>query len=224
MNKALNPDALVIEDVISLLDTQICEVSHTEGTWVFLVADSVKSHRAGPASLAVSCLVRPGAGDRVAVQFFSNGEKIVTSVVESQKNLVELACDRDMRITTAGTMSINAEQDINMVGKAWLQIETQQVGVKTSNLALKSSVVSATVREVSVIGGTIETVFNRVKSNAVDCFQYAKNLFRQTHETECVQSGSFAQKVAGSHLSEASYVAIVAKKDVRVDGERIHVG
>jgi len=84
--------------------------------------------------------------------------------------------------------------------------------------------VSATVREVSVIGGTIETVFNRVKSNAVDCFQYAKNLFRQTHETECVQSGSFAQKVAGSHLSEASYVAIVAKKDVRVDGERIHVG
>ena len=224
MNKPLSEDAVLREQPISLVDTQIRQVSHREGRIISLAEGPLMSCDSEPATLALSCLVRPEPGDRVVVQRFSNGELVITSVIESASDSVRLDCDRSLSVTAPGSITFDAVQNIQLTGKAELNFDAGRLGIKTKKLDLKSGIVSAQVQDVSVTGGRIETVFNRVKSNAVDCFQFAKNLFRQTYETECVHSGSFTQKVAGSHLSEATYVALVAKKDVRVDGKRIHVG
>ena len=224
MNKPLSEDAVLKEQPISLVDTQIRQVSHRESRIISLAEGPLMSCGSEPATLALSCLVCPEPGDRVVVQRFSNGELVITSVIESASDSVRLDCDRSLSVTTPGKITFDAVQNIQLTSKAELKFDAGRLGIKTKELELKSGIVSAQVQDVSVTGGRIETVFNRVKSNAVDCFQFAKNLFRQTYETECVHSGSFTQKVAGSHLSEATYVALVAKKDVRVDGKRIHVG
>lgn len=224
MNKPLSEDAVLREEPVSLVDTQIRQVSHSEGRIISLEAGSMISHDTEAATLAISCLVRPESGDRVVVQRFSNGELVITSVIESTSDSIRLDCDRSLSVTTPGSITFNAVENIKLAGKAELNFDAVRLGIKTKKLDLKSGIVSAQLQDVSVTGGRIETVFNRVKSNAVDCFQFAKNLFRQTYETECAHSGSFTQKVSGSHLSEATYVALVAKKDVRVDGKRIHVG
>tara|TARA_B100000676_G_scaffold172567_1_gene169671 strand:- start:6229 stop:6903 length:675 start_codon:yes stop_codon:yes gene_type:complete len=224
MNKPLSEDAVLREEPVSLMDTQIRQVSHSEGPIISLVAGSMMSCDTEAATLALSCLVRPEPGDRVVVQRFSNGELVITSVIESASDSIRLDCDRSLSVTTPGSITFDVVENIKLTGKAELNFDAMSLGIKTKKLDLRSGIVSAQVQDVSVTGGRIETVFNRVKSNAVDCFQFAKNLFRQTYETECVHSGSFTQKVSGSHLSEATYVALVAKKDVRVDGKRIHVG
>ena len=224
MNKALDQEGLIKEKPTVLLSTQIRIVAETDG------AKKKKKNPEGGADLyevakvALSCLARPRAGDRVIVQCFSNEERIVTAVVDSDDSQVEIHSDRDMVISCVGRFRINADEELVLTGQNKIQAKTQQFEVKTATMIVKASMFSGAIKEISVIGGTIESVFKRMKTSTIDCFQSAKNLFRQTQETECVQSGSFAQKVSGSHLSEATYVAVLAKKDVRVDGERIHIG
>jgi hypothetical protein len=224
MNKALGDEMLTEEKPIVLLSTQIRVVAETDGSNLALKDLGGGADTYGVAKVALSCLAKPRPGDRVIVQSFSNEEKIVTAVVESDDSQVEIHSDRDMAISCSGQFRINADEELVLTGRNKIQAETQQFGVKTATMIVTASIFSGTIKEVSVIGGTIEAVFKRMKTNTIDCFQSAKNLFRQTHETECVQSGSFAQKVSGSHVSEATYVAVLAKKDVRVDGERIHIG
>lgn len=225
MNKALDQETLTEEKPTVLLSTQIRIVAETNDNSIILENLEGGVDRYEAAKLALSCLARPKRGDRVIVQCFSNEERIVTAVVESDDSQVEIQSDRDIAISCAGRFRINADEELVLTGRKKIQAETEQFGVKTVTMIVKASVFAGTIiKEVSIIGGTMEAVFKSMKTNTIDCFQSAKNLFRQTQETECVQSGSFAQKVSGSHVSEATYVAVLAKKDVRVDGERIHIG
>ena len=55
-------------------------------------------------------------------------------------------------------------------------------------------------------------------------FQNAKSYIRTTSDLESTEAGTYSQKVSGMSVSESQYLCLIAEKDARVDGKRIHIG
>ena len=84
--------------------------------------------------------------------------------------------------------------------------------------------VGVVVRIAKVIGDQINGNFRTVTTTLESLFQNAKNVFRNTKDVENVQCGTMTTKVEGFSVTQCKDGVILAENDLRIDGERVHVG
>ncbi|MDY6903504.1 MAG: DUF3540 domain-containing protein [Thermodesulfobacteriota bacterium] len=177
------------------------------------------------AGVAFSCLVAPEPGDRV---LFSKSERscYVLAILErpSGKNM-QMTFPGDVRMKTEnGRMDLAAGTDLNLMAGE----NSSLTGSKT---LLAGANVKVTAGELSTHADTINTHANKagIFVDAVDVVarrvtQRAENVMRWVEQIETLHIGSLIQHIRRAMLSHSQHASITASKDVRIDGERIHMG
>ena len=187
----------------------------------FMVLSSLGMLRA---SIAFSCLVMPKEGDRVLL---SRGNKNhILAIIERPDT-------NDMAISFPGNVSMQAKSgSINMATQYKLSLTSaQQTQVTTTKLAINSMKTSMVSEELLVKGDKVTSNWRQVNSIAkvfhllTDTLtQHVKNSFKVVDGVEQLKSLNYVQTVDNTLSIRTRDAVITARKDIKIDGERIHMG
>ncbi len=177
------------------------------------------------ARMAASCLVRPAAGDQVLVCRQASGKAFILAVLEQKDDTTCIDVPGDLRLNLcSGRLKVAAQDGIDLATAGSLNTTAVRVGlealegkIRITNLRFVGGCLQAGIEQVKWIAGSIETVVQRL-------VQRAKRIFRSVEDDEIVKAGRM--DVSASKLMSLSgqYTVMTAKEDVKIDGERIHIG
>ncbi len=174
------------------------------------------------ARTAVSCLLAPMKGDRVLLS--RTGDECYLLAVLARANA-------DRRLEVPGQLELAAEQvrvtarsSVALSAGEQLRLHSRQLRVGATDTALFSS-------RLDVSGHDAVGRFQRTRllSDAVEVigqrlFQSAQEVVRRVEKVELLRVGNLIQRIRHTWSSHAQRAALTARKDMRVDGERIHMG
>jgi hypothetical protein len=177
------------------------------------------------ARCAFSCLVRPIAGDKVLISR-SPGECFILAVLERPES-PDMALDFPGNVSlnaAQGGMTLNSAEDIAMIAAgtnrivaAETQMTSDELTVTANHLTTRVSRLDSYLEEASIVAGTIMSVAQLI-TQRVDV------LTRWVENVETLTIGNLIQNVRKTLSSHSHEAVITATTDLRIDGERIHMG
>lgn len=190
-----------------------------DGVWMLECRGQILSARA-----AVSCLVVPQSGDRVLVSCQGREVFILAVLERPDEATVELASRGPMEIRGGrGGLRIHHEDTLEIsAGELKQHARQWQVSAVEANLTAVDTTVSSTrlvaqASQASLNADSLMTVADSVT-------QRFKSLMRWVEGVESAQVGDLVQNIRRSLTQRAMHALITARKDVRIDGERINMG
>ncbi len=175
---------------------------------------------------AFSCLVKPMTGDRVLFSTDTDGQGHILSIVErldsTETNLnfpgdVTLnASQGQLHLNGKQGINISSQQQINLVSEEYSLIAKKALFGVESISAFGSKLV-AKISHVQTIAATVETV-------ADHWLQKLKNSFRLIEGVDQQRARDVIHTVKNLYSLRSRQAAILAKKDIKIDAERIHMG
>lgn len=184
------------------------------------------------AKVAFSCLVTPEAGDRVLVNVSSsmtNGQKneshIIAIIERQHANNMKLAFPGDVAMEAkAGNINLTAAKQVNLtsaestkISSAELAVNVLDANVRAEKLSISGDSVTSQWRDVTSISDAMNLIVERMS-------QRFKNSFKQVEGVEQKNSKNYLQNVNQTLSVRSRDAVITARKDVKIDGERIHMG
>lgn len=177
------------------------------------------------ASVAFSCLVTPEPGDVVLLSCHGGQNHILSILQRPEQQDMTLAFPANVKMQAkAGNVELTSVNKLALTGAEQTQITSSELDVKAMNTQIYSeqmSVVgdkaSSQWREVNSIVGAFSLIAERVTQKLKNSFKMVEGVDQQT-------SQNLLQTI-GKTLSIRSRDAVItARKDVKIDGERIHMG
>ncbi len=176
-------------------------------------------------TVALSCVIHPKKGDLVALFLPSHRPGFITSVLERESDEpLDIYSSRSIRIESEQTVRVTSKEETDLSSLGDLKISANQVLLNSSLMKFISDEVGVVVRRAKLIGDQVNGNFRTVTTTLESLFQNAKNVFRNTKDVENVQCGTMTTKVEGFSVTHCKDGVILAENDMRVDGERVHVG
>lgn len=178
------------------------------------------------ATVAFSCLVRPIAGDKIMYTRDPEGGCYILAILERPSGSdALLSFPGDVRVESKkGTVAIAAASGIDLATGSTVTMSASEVSVSAVNGRLN-------VLDLQATGDSFTGTLNRVHliSDAVDVVaqrvtQRLKSCYRWVEEIEHITAGQMIHKVSNLFSVRARQTAITAKDDVKIDGERLHLG
>jgi hypothetical protein len=193
------------------------------GNQVFHVIDHAESYIA---TRAFSCIVEPIPGDTVMFSKASDRRCHIQSIIYRPDST-------DASLTFPGNVSLNVEQgQFSLNAQEGIAISSAQCISQTSeeytliankglfsidNLSAIGTKLIARVSNVQTYSDTLETV-------AGNLLQKLKNSFRLIEGVDQSRSRDVINTVENLYSMRSTQTAILAKKDIKIDAERIHMG
>ncbi len=172
------------------------------------------------ASVAVSCLVAPEAGDVVLLSLDGSGPCYILSILERQEGArgkTELAFDGDVSLTVRdGAMSIRSDEAISLASKEF-ELTAEEGRVTLEKSSFFGNLVENNIARIRVVADSLDTIVRR----AVQRFT---NTYRYVEEHEEVQSASTRMIVDGTLTMHTKNTMHIAEGHVKIDAEQIHLG
>jgi len=205
-----------------VLDYGLLVASGEEG---FIVACAGDRY---PARQAVSCLVRPEAGDTVLLSFAAAGRCYILAVLErpggetAPKTLaldgqVELRIRRGgLNIAAAETLSLSSEQQIAIAAER-LNLDARQGSARIDELSFFGRLFHSQVETVKHIADTLDTIVRRAVQRLTSSYRYIE-------EHEEIQSASTRMLVEGTLTMQTQNTMHTAEGHIKIDAEQIHLG
>ncbi|MCH8530614.1 MAG: DUF3540 domain-containing protein [Saccharospirillum sp.] len=188
-------------------------VQSTEGGRVLLqTAAGIETGRR-----AVSCLVNPEPGDWVLLSR-SQRTLYVLSVLERRENEqaeVTLGFSGPVKLTSPDQVTIRS-QSAHWINQE-TQLSTRQLSVAATNLDAvsdKATLHSGTLR---LISQSLDVISDRI------C-RHARTLISMVRGQEVRQAHQLSEQVINTHLQQSKQTVVDARKDLRMNAERIHMG
>lgn len=178
------------------------------------------------ATSAFSCLVEPMTGDRVLFSTDSSGKSHILSIVERLGTTdTRLDFPGDVTLNASqGQLNLNAQQGINLSSQQNISLASEQYSLiakkalfAVERLTAMGTKLVAKIDQVQTIADTVETV-------AVNWVQKLKNSFRMIEGVDHKRAGDAIHTVKNLYSMRSKQAAILAKKDIKIDAERIHMG
>ncbi|MBF0239490.1 MAG: DUF3540 domain-containing protein [SAR324 cluster bacterium] len=182
------------------------------------------------ASRAFSCLVTPIAGDRVLISRdtgFDQGNVYILAIIKRRVGEdASLDFPGDVELNTKqGKFQINAKEGLRLLTGNVMEVLTPLLQLNASRSELNMENLKANAREV-----VASFLHSQVYAEKIDTFTdrwvlKAKNSFRWVEELDQLKAGEvihLIRKVMSMHSQ--GHTVITAEGDVRVDGDRIHMG
>ena len=178
------------------------------------------------ATVAFSCLVRPIAGDKIMYTRDSEGGCYILAILERFTGSdALLSFPGDVTVESKkGNVAIAAASGIDLATESAIAMRASEVNVSAVNGRLN-------VLDFQATGDTFTGSLNRVHliSDAVDLVaqrvtQRLKSCYRWVEEIEHITAGQMIHKVSNLFSVRARQTAITAKDDIKIDGERVHLG
>lgn len=175
---------------------------------------------------AVGCLIRPLPGDKVLVCADRDGAAYVLAVLERpQDEGLEICFDRPAAIRVSqGRLSLvsqegidlGANQDIHLAAST-LEVHAARGEIAVDRAAFLGTFLEVQAARVRLLAGVLESVAERLT-------QKVKRSYRLIEESEHVKAGSLDYFARKWMSFKGRYAMLTAREDVKVDGERIHIG
>ena len=219
MNKSAN--TLVMRQENDRIELLSAEVKGGFGREFMIQLGGVVSR----ASLSVSCLVQPLPGDVVLVSSGLKSCHILAILERVSGPDVSISFEGSAKLTaTNGDIEISSNESVEIIGAKEVQVSTDSISVNSSSAQLHC-------KEASVFGGSLNTVWNEVR-NVVDTLstvaersiQSLGSCFRMISgidQKKCQDSVAIVERVSVQRSNDA---VITARCDIKIDGERIHMG
>ena len=176
------------------------------------------------ASKAFSCLVTPSVGDKVLLSA-SLSEAYIIAVLERthQKMVMDFPGDTTLR-TKKGNLTIHSQNEVLISSAKETQIvspsvvqTSQESSIASKQLNIEVDRINSLAKQVSFISKSLVSVTDTVTHRA-------KNVMRFVEGVENAHFGHLIQKVKHLLTLRTYQGSISAKKDLKIDGERIHMG
>jgi len=178
------------------------------------------------ASRAFSCVVEPQLADTILFSLGPARQCHILSIIERPScNDTHLAFPGNVSLTTLqGELSLNGSQGINMSSLQSINMASDEVNLsaKKGMLNIKSlraigSVLVSNINNIQTVAHSLETV-------AEHWLQKLKNSFRQIEGVDQLKTKDSIHTVQNLYSMRSKQAAILAKKDIKIDAERIHMG
>ena len=178
------------------------------------------------AKRAFGCVFEPRVNDVVLFSIDTRQQCHILSIIERPgASDAKLSFPGDVTFSTAnGQLNMHANRGINMVSEQGISqvsetytLATKRALFSVDDLTAVGSNLVAKIRQVRTIAGRIETV-------AGHWLQKLTNSFRQVAGVDQVKSRDAIHTVKNLYSMRSRQAVILAKKDIKVDAERIHMG
>jgi len=175
---------------------------------------------------AFSCLVKPSVDDVVLFSIDARQQCHILSILERpQANDTRLEFPGDVTIGSAnGQLNMHAKHGINMVSKQ----DISQVA-ESYTLAAKKALLSTD--EMTAVGSTlvariknVRSFAERIETVATHWLQKLTNSFRHVEGVDQLKTRDAIHTVRNLYSMRSHQAVMLAKKDIRMDAERIHMG
>jgi hypothetical protein len=162
------------------------------------------------ARLASSCLLAPAIGDRVLVCIDDVDAYILAVLERNDANVATLAVPgaRSVRITAKGSIEFRAKV---------MRLTSQNIGVVAQKITQSTEVMTTAAKLV------VETMIDRIVS-ARTITTKAETRTSDIKNVEAQSVGTLVQNVDSVATQNSEISMITAKRDVRLDAERVSVG
>ncbi len=174
---------------------------------------------------AVSCFQLPGLGDKVLFVADPEGDCYILAVLETEtgKNKVVFDGDTDF-VCKDGNLNIVSEQDVGILTAGELSFVSSDLQVHADNgrvtirkAMLLGSHLLSRFASIKLISGSVESVADRFR-------QRVKRSYREVEETGHVKAKKVDYAAEELLTIRGKYAMFSAEEDVKINGERIHMG
>ncbi len=210
------------KDVTPLLEYGLLVEDGGEAFVVACAGDSYTARR------AVSCLIRPEAGDTLLLSFDASGRCYILAVLErpggatapkilEMEGQVQLRIQRGgLKIAAAETLSLAAERQIALAAEH-LTLDARQGSARIEELSFIGRMFRSRVETVKHIADTLDTIVRRVVQRLTSSYRYIE-------EHEEIQSASTRLLVEGTLTMQTQNTMHTAEGHIKIDAEQIHLG
>jgi len=222
MNQSIALDekqARLIHGDVKIIAGEITEIVD-EGRFGFWLEGGT----VGIAIQARGCVVQPEKGDLVVIHKLADGRCFITDVLTSENIMATMKFQDGLRLVANDKLVITAEKEFDIEVNESMSLESPVVSTKLGQVKVLLDFLDFSFRKIKKVGVEVETRVMKVRLMAQYIFQNAKSYIRTTSDLESTESGTYSQKVSGMSVSESQYLCLIAEKDARVDGKRIHIG
>ena len=169
------------------------------------------------AKTAVSCLLKPEAGDKVLVDFDDEQQAYVLAILDREnKEEGTLSLPNKTLISAKDELAFESEQSIRVMAKDYSQV-SESLTLKFDQGAVAGKKLHSNVELLH----SVSRIISQVANQAVQKF---KTYVRKTEESDQVQASHMARQVKGLYNMQSKHTILVSEKDTKIDGEHIHMG
>ena len=178
------------------------------------------------ASRAFSCIVEPIMADTILFSMGPSRQCHILSIIErSGCTDTHMAFPGNVSLSTKqGELSLNGSQGINMSSLQNINMVSEEVNLLAKkgllNIDSLRAVGSVVVSQIT----NIQTFAHSVETLAEHWLQKLQNSFRQIDGVDQLKSKDSIYTVQNLYSMRSRQAAILAKKDIKIDAERIHMG
>ncbi|MGB1111309.1 MAG: DUF3540 domain-containing protein [Gammaproteobacteria bacterium] len=151
---------------------------------------------------AADCLLEPEPGDRVLIVSLGRTSYILSVLERANPAAGTISLEGDMHL-------LSRSGDVTLSGSA---VELRGETLKATGATLESRI------------GTVRHTGDRVEAIFETLIQRCRNAMRWVEDTEMASMGNVIQQVRKMLNLRSENAIITARKDIKVDGERIHMG
>lgn len=177
------------------------------------------------ARTAFSCLVAPMVGDNVLVSQ-TGSDYFVLAVLERDATQ-DMALNFPANVKMAapkGQIDVIAGKDVNLLSTAKTNLLSAEINMTSSEMNVNAGKLTAHMTDVESHSQSVKLYTHMFSSVAKQVSQKTDILVRWVEQVETLNIGNLIQNVRKNYTSHSDQAVITASKDMRIDGERIHMG
>ena len=177
------------------------------------------------AKLAFSCFVMPQAGDTVLVNIDEKQSHIIAIIERpgAQHAIMSFPADMTME-SKKGNVSITSHNKVNITSAEETSLLSNRLSVTSNDAQIYSDKMQVTGKNLKTHWQSIHTFAELITTATDKLVQTIKNSFSNTSGVEQKASKNYLQNVSSTTSIHSQHAVITAKKDMKIDGERIHMG
>ena len=178
------------------------------------------------ATKAFSCLIEPTRKDTVLFSTDANGRCHILSIIERHSGSESsLVFPGDVTLNAArGQLNINGQQGINISSQQSINQTSAEYAIIANKALFGIDSVTAIGTKLVAKITSLQTFANSVETIADNMLQKLKNSIRLIEGVDQNRAMNVISTVKNLYSLRSKQAAIIAKKDIKVDAERIHMG
>lgn len=176
------------------------------------------------AKIAFGCLVKPMQGDTVLLSH--TDECHVLSVLErtaSQDMTLEFPENVNFS-ASKGSMNFNSNEQLNLRASSESNMIAPAINMTSAETHMTSGKITTTSDDLDFRAKKMSFFSDSLNMTVKRVGQFFETLIRKVSGIENSSVKNLVQNVEQTHASQSNDLIVTAKKDVRIDGKRIHMG
>ena len=173
---------------------------------------------------AAGCLLEPEENDTVLVVRNSPEGVFILTVLERGTTVSRIVLPGDATLSAEGGTLRLAGDSVELAGEKAASLEAPEIrmqGVRGDvsflNLSLTASVAEAKAGKLSLVAAVIDTVSERITQRVRDCFRWVARM-------DSTKAGQMSINTENRFDLKADAVSMNARCEVKIDGDKIHLG